>query len=81
MSDPLNVFLGPEVVRIWKLKKMWHIDSESEKKCLRNNIEKLFFLACSYLVGLHICLGQVAKANLPPHWDHDKNLKTHLNCL
>jgi hypothetical protein len=22
-----------------------------------------------------------AKAKLPPHWDHGKNLKTHLNCL
>jgi hypothetical protein len=63
MSDPLNVLLDPEVVRILEVKKMWRIDSESGKKCLKNNIEKLCFFSGMFLSRTAHSLGSSGQGN------------------
>jgi hypothetical protein len=60
-------------------KKLLHIQSRSGKKNALGMIWRSFFLAM--FLGLHIHLGQVAKANWLPHWDHEKNLKNPFKLL
>jgi hypothetical protein len=63
MCDSLNVLSSPEVVRILEVEKNVAHRLREWKKMLKEQYREAFiFLACSCL-GLHICSGQVVKAN------------------